>query len=303
MDDASALEAVIKYLFTPTSSSAIPADAVAQLATSRAGMRQLAALSATLTGESTTLVAAAALLLTCQECLAQLDDFVAAATSGDDPTGHWPLVAHHLQGCPSCHEEYTSLVEILHREINEDLGAPPTFANFAQWQRTQRQAESTPNLWTSLDETTVQLRYSVALLLAQTRLGFDQLAASLQPHLVTAPGITLRNLRQPGELTSTALHLPYPASQLDITISPGPVVAGEGTLVVKIEHLTTRQPIAEAKISLRDGAGALLETNPTDADGLVYVRELAPGYYSLTIERQGEAPVVIVPFHLAASVS
>jgi hypothetical protein len=49
----------------------------------------------------------------CDECFERLDVFVEAELSGDDAEHHVPGMLAHLDGCPACSEEHSSLLALV----------------------------------------------------------------------------------------------------------------------------------------------------------------------------------------------
>jgi hypothetical protein len=49
----------------------------------------------------------------CEECFAQVDQFVEMILGGADAAAALPLVQNHLNGCPDCREEFEALLEAL----------------------------------------------------------------------------------------------------------------------------------------------------------------------------------------------
>lgn len=55
----------------------------------------------------------------CDTCFEELDRFVDMLREGKDPARVLPLVQHHLEVCPCCHEETEALLNAL-AAIDED---------------------------------------------------------------------------------------------------------------------------------------------------------------------------------------
>lgn len=49
----------------------------------------------------------------CDECFRLLDQYVDREHHARDAAREFPELAAHLEGCPVCHEEYESLLELL----------------------------------------------------------------------------------------------------------------------------------------------------------------------------------------------
>jgi len=80
----------------------------------------------------------------------------------------------------------------------------------------------------------------------------------------------------------------------------GPVFDGKGTLVLEIGTIAPPQPSEQVKVALRDEDGVLLESMPTDEDGLAFFRKLDFGKYIIQVEHAGqtwEFAVTLNPLH------
>jgi hypothetical protein len=53
--------------------------------------------------------------LTCEECFAQLDRYVELELAGEQPDRQVPGMRAHLEGCPACDEDHTSLLAFVAR--------------------------------------------------------------------------------------------------------------------------------------------------------------------------------------------
>ena len=49
----------------------------------------------------------------CEDCYAELDQFVELLLDGKDAEEALPLVKHHLDLCGDCHQEYEVLIEAI----------------------------------------------------------------------------------------------------------------------------------------------------------------------------------------------
>jgi hypothetical protein len=49
----------------------------------------------------------------CDECFERLDEYVEIELAGGDPARHAPAIAAHLEGCPTCREEWQTLLAYL----------------------------------------------------------------------------------------------------------------------------------------------------------------------------------------------
>jgi hypothetical protein len=58
--------------------------------------------------------------ISCTECFDLVSRYVELETSGRDAAADLPKVKQHLDQCPSCHEEYETLLELIRLEDQGD---------------------------------------------------------------------------------------------------------------------------------------------------------------------------------------
>ena len=51
--------------------------------------------------------------VSCEECFELLDQYVDLEVAGEDADARLPGMRAHLQGCPACHEDHESLLELV----------------------------------------------------------------------------------------------------------------------------------------------------------------------------------------------
>ena len=307
MDCSKAIDQLIERLLTwKPPQPAVPDQVVAHIAGCRACIEELDALSSALTGEPSTLKVETDKLLTlrqaqgtaCQECLDALGMYVEDQVAGEDVAKHYPKVAHHLQSCAGCREQYNMLYELMQQEAAGAFGEPPSYMDFGEWFRRQRTAA---DLWEQPIQNLHRLMTDILILIGKTAASFGRLPSPLAPQLVPV-GVYRKRAPIPTteerEAFVELLELPHAEANLVIKFSMGPVVEGKGTLVLEVGTIRPPQPIAEAKVTLRDEDGMLLESTPTDEDGLALFRELDVGKYIIQVEYAGQTwmlPVTLAP--------
>lgn len=57
----------------------------------------------------------------CDECFDYLNQYVERKLAGEDMALVMPRIEQHLVGCPVCHDEEQSLLELLERDREDDL--------------------------------------------------------------------------------------------------------------------------------------------------------------------------------------
>ncbi len=60
--------------------------------------------------------------LTCEQCFAKLDRYVELEVAGSDADSEVPGMRAHLEGCPACGEDHTSLRDY----VSRGGAAPPS---------------------------------------------------------------------------------------------------------------------------------------------------------------------------------
>ena len=53
--------------------------------------------------------------VSCDECFELLDQYVDLELAGEDADARLPGMRAHLDGCPACHEDHDSLLELVAR--------------------------------------------------------------------------------------------------------------------------------------------------------------------------------------------
>jgi hypothetical protein len=295
MNDSDAIRQFLTELFTGKATDAMPRPAVVvAVAGSRALLAELDTISYLLTGELSMLKTQTDQLLTCQECLGQLDAYVEDWLTDEKLTIHYPNVIAHLTTCPSCHEQANLLYDLLKPEAQVTQGDAPTYLTFETWlqrQPAENRAElaeqpaslaSDATLWQQLVQRTYRLTSEIMIVLARTGATFGELTNDLTPKV--APLAAYRNAQAASNEAAELVELPHSAANLVVKVRIGPVIEGAVTLVLEVSTISPPQPIAQARVTLRDASGELLEGSISDQDGLAVFRQLAPGKYQFQVE-------------------
>lgn len=226
--------------------------------------------------------------LTCSACEAVLAEYVDAQIMGVEPPKGSGQVALHLQVCPHCARAYRELIALVTSAYTEKTPRParrPEF-DFSFLEREEVQPEKP--FWDELR----RLVAEVPILIGETVASFGQLPPPLAPRLVPAGAYRKREpipgAEKEEEEVVELLEIPHRDDNLVIRLRLGPVFDGKGTLVLEVGTLEPSQPIEQAKVTLRDEDGGLLEGTPTDEDGLAFFRELDLGKYIVQVEHAGQ---------------
>jgi hypothetical protein len=85
------------------------------------------------------------------------------------------------------------------------------------------------------------------------------------------------------------LAIPLADADAVLRLSVGPVLNGYATLVVALSREALPQSIPQARVSLFDSHGSLIESSPTNDDGLVLLQDLNIGAYELQVDFENVA--------------
>jgi hypothetical protein len=285
MEDKGASQQLLNYLFgrhrPPISAQE---RLVAAIAGSRTLIAELAAISSVLTGEPSMLKAQTDHLLTCDECLARLDPYVEEWLAGVDLASRYPMVAAHLASCPACREQAELLYELLQGE-SQSAAETPSYLSFERWFQEHHAEEpvagraAQTGMWEQVAQGRHRLAAEITVVMEGGKAFFANLVTALTPQL--APATLYRNASTAG---GALLELPHAVANLVVKVQLGPVVENMGTVVIEIGTITPPQPIAQARVNLRDDQESLLEAAQSDADGFVIFRQLEAGKYGIQVE-------------------
>lgn len=266
---------------------AVDAQLIEAIANEREQIAQLNALSGALTGESSLLKEEAGEMLTCDECRERLNAFVEDQVAGADVARAHPTMHAHLQGCVDCAADAALLAEVLQTHTEIDA---PSYASFESWfQQKQAGAQESPpagaleQLWRRTDEHVHQLLDEIAVAIRGGSAAFGELPGGLQPR--TVPGLAFRNR---DDDTVELVELPHPEANTVVRVRTGPVIDDEVALIVEVGALDPPQPIAGARITLRDSHGNLLEGTASNEQGVAAFDRLEVDKYLFRIEHKGQ---------------
>ncbi len=243
------------------------------------------------------------------DCSNAMDRLIECLLTQKPPESAVPdEVVAHIAGCRACIEELDALSSALTGEpsalqAETDrllFGESPNYNSFEEWFRLQH-GEAAPfaevaapakvSLWQDLTQELHRLITEIPILIGKTAASFGQLPPLLAPQLAPVGVYRTRasiSATGEGEALGELLELPHAEANLVLKIHRGPVFDGKGTLVLEVGAIRPPQPIAEARVTLRDEDGGLLEGTSTDADGLAFFRELDLGKYIIQVEHVGQ---------------
>lgn len=261
--------------------------------------------------------------LTCQGCDDLLPGYLTAEALGDADAPAWARVVRHLAACPRCAAAYASLASLVALAYGESGAEPPSYpapslsffrsrepatpgtamtpagaalgagagpqAPARPGEALRRDAES--DLWQQAAQGVHRLAAAIPVLIDRAAASFGALAASLTVQPAPVPVYRRRTPQAPAAARDFAelLELPHPETNTTLRLSLGPVFAGRGSLALAVNTIEPSQPIAQARVTLREADGALLEGAFTGEDGVVLFRDLEVGEYLIRAEHAGQA--------------
>lgn len=228
--------------------------------------------------------------LTCEACFEVLDSYVDTQLAGGNAAAQFPQVAQHLNRCPACWREYHDLYQLLLGSREGNLLSPPTQLR-VDLSTILSPRGAGPNLWTQIEAEASQLAAEVTVRLEALQATFTSLPPILQPCYATADPATLRAPlpEEEGIEGREILALPDEEHNVMIRLGLGPVVNERGILTLEVEQLTTDAPIEQAKVTLAEADGSLLESTATNPKGVAIFRDLEIGQYRIGIQHNHEA--------------
>lgn len=233
----------------------------------------------------------------CQACENKLYAYVDVELDGGDAAKRYPAVKAHLDTCAGCLEAYQELRGLLSKERQGQLVAPPVEPAFdfsyldavapkvSIWERVDR-------LGKEIDRLVVQVR----LVIGQQIASFSPLPPPLKPSWVEVPA--LRGEAAEAGRDLQFLSLPSPDRDLELRLVVGPVSGDVIALGLQMTQRSSGQPVARARVMLRDEKGRVLVGDLTDSEGRVAFPRIGAGSYLLEARHQDqtwELPVSITP--------
>ena len=298
MNTSDAIEQFVDQLKKSPFDRTISDELIDAIINSRASLAEFIDLSAAFTEQDSTFATDVGTLLTYRAQTEALGAYVEAEGAGEDVAKRFPAIAVRIQNDPKFRRQYEMLVERVEEEAQGLFENKPQFMDFGQWHQQQTQTEASPShsaepaeLWQRLAHGAHQFVVELPILLKETTASFgDQLAAVLQPQRVPVGTFRQREASSQieGEQFDEVVELPHLQTNIMLRIRTGPVTEGRGTLLVDVHHLTPDQPMAQARVTLRDADGGLLERTATDERGLAFFRELETNSYQIHVEYEGE---------------
>ena len=263
-------------------------------------------------------------VLTCEACQEALPGFLAAESLGECSGPACNRVRRHLEACPHCAAAHTSLAGLLSLAHGDSGAEPPCYptpdlsflrslesSTWGQPAAAERAGSPEaarlepassrglpPGLWQPVIEGMVRLAAAIPVLIDRAGATFGALAAPLTVQLAPVPVYRdKRSLASAGETRDfrEVLELPHHDTNVTLKVSLGPVFGDKGSgrcqvsVALAVNQIAPPQPIAQARVTLRDAGGGLLEGASTGDDGVVLFRDLDVGEYLMRVEHAGRA--------------
>jgi hypothetical protein len=281
MNNPDPLKQLLEQLWKRPALSEIPEDLIAAIASDKEALAQLETLRS--------ILAEQALALTCEQCQDKLGAYVETQLAGEDTATRYADVKRHLRTCSDCRTHYQLLRELQQDDTAAAPGrspAAPTF-DFDEWYR--QQVAASP--WRQLSQGVRQLATEIVVLVEKATVSFGSLvppllSVQLVPVSVARGGISAGE-QAPTEETEEVLELPDAEANSVISVRMGPVSNMKSTLIVEVSAITPPRPIAQARVTLRDAAGEMLEVTATDENGRGIFRSLEVDKYEVHVEHDG----------------
>lgn len=263
-------------------------------------------------------------VLTCEACQEILPGFLAAESLGECSGAECACVRRHLETCPHCAAVHASLAGLLSLAHGDRGAEPPGYPGLdlsflrdlessargqpAALERAGALPAARPerppseglrsDLWQPVIRGVARVAAAIPVLIGRAGATFGALAAPLTVQLAPVP--VYRDKRPPasdGEARDfrEMLELPHHDTNVTLKVSLGPVFGDQGigrcysSVALAVNQIAPPKPIAQARVTLRDADGGLLEGASTGEDGVVLFRDLDVGGYLIRVEHAGKA--------------
>ena len=233
----------------------------------------------------------------CQVCEIRIHAYVDAELEGEDAAKRYPAIQAHLESCTRCREAYEEVKRLLLQEQQGQFLEPPIEPAFdfsyldtiepkvSMWERVDR-------LGKEIDRLVVQVR----LVISQQVASFSPLPSPLKPSWVEVPA--LRGDAAEPDKDLQHLFLPSPERDVQLRLLVGPASEGVIALGLQMTRSSSDQPVARARVMLRDEKGRVLVGDLTDSEGRVAFPRIGSGSYLLEARHKDQAwelPISIAP--------
>ncbi len=219
----------------------------------------------------------------CQACEDMLDQYVDEELAGKDAAKLFPDVNTHLNECTSCQESYQELKALLLMQRQGTFVEPPVEANFdfsfipapqptSIWQMVEKAGREVKQLFTEL-----------RVVVEKGEAFFDQLPNPLKAEWDV---VLMPSRRTSEQKRVPLLLLPSPEHDLALHLMvnpPGPKEK-EPVLIVDVKKHSSQQPVARARVTMRDKNHRMLESNVTREEGRVTFANVRSGTYLVEVK-------------------
>lgn len=239
-------------------------------------------------------------VLTCEACQEALPGFLAAESLGECSGPECTRVRRHLEACPHCAAVRTSLAGLLSLAHGDSGAEPPGYPtpdlSFLRIEEGSSRGLRS-DLWQPVVQGMARLATAIPVLIGRAGATFGALAAPFSVQLAPVPIYRDKRPLAAGEQRDfrELLELPHRDTNVTLRVSLGPVFEDRGSgrcyssVALAVNQIAPPRPIAQARVTLRDADGGLLEGASTGDDGLVLFRDLDVGGYLIHVEHAGRA--------------
>jgi len=224
--------------------------------------------------------------------------YIEAELSGRDAVRLYPQVKTALEESYSFEELYQ---EVKGSSLREQKGVsqnPPIKANFDfSFLKTSSPAKQI-DLWQVVERAgkqVTQLFTELRLVLGPQLARFDNLPTTLLPEWKQLP-LATRTDAEYGRMPLLSLPSHEHDMSLRLIVMPPKTEELDATLTVEVTQLSSGQPMARCRVTIRDRQYRMLESYMTQADGRVDFFNIQSGDYVLDIKYRGrvlQLPITI----------
>ena len=227
----------------------------------------------------------------CRACEMVLPDYVYLQVMGKDADSTYPRVRLHLDRCARCAEAHAELARMSAAAYADQLPVAPFSPRFdlAFLSSSTQQADAI-QLWQEIELLGKRVARLFAEIQVSVRAGmasFGRLPAPLAPAWITLPA--MRDVTPVPEQQAQILPLAAPEHDLSIGLTVGPVAGDQASLSIQITRLSSQQPLARVRVTIRDPLRRILVSEKTRADGRVTFPRVGSGSYVIEVIHAGKA--------------
>jgi|GEM_PF-2117324 len=190
----------------------------------------------------------------------------------------YPHIWNHLQECPSCHEHFVDLQQMITEAETGGFGPEPDSVTFGDL----LEARNKEPLWEQIKEGFRCLTVELNILIEKNKSIFFDLPLILRPCIV-AP-VVVRDNRGIEQKKIQQLSMPDPELGFEITLTSTSSSHNEGILYVRLLNTTNGSPVPGAEAKLLSDRLFESDSSITQQDGMAVFPNLKPDHYVIQIQ-------------------